>query len=117
MTAILGILIGIVAGIVSGAFGIGGATIVIPALVYFFKLTQHQAQGTALFLMLPPVGLFAVMKYYMRGNVVVDIALYVCLGFFIGAYFGASIVQPVSDVLLKRLFAVFLIAVAIRMMF
>ena len=117
MTALLGILIGIVAGTASGVFGIGGAVIIIPALIYFFKLSQHQAQGTTLLLMLPPIGLLAAIKYYMSGNAVVGIAVYVCLGFLIGGYIGASFVQPISDVALRRAFAVLLIVIAINMMF
>ena len=117
MTALLGILIGLAAGVASGIFGIGGAVIIVPALLYFFKLTQHQAQGTTLLLMLPPIGVFAAIKYYMNGNAVIPIAVFVCLGFLVGGYIGASIVQPINDVLLRRMFAGLLILIAIKMMF
>jgi uncharacterized membrane protein YfcA len=108
---------GLLAGVFAGAFGIGGATIIIPALIYFFHVNQHQAQGTALAALLPPVGLLAVLKYYYSGNVVVDVALYTAIGFFVGGFFGAVIVQPIPDDILRRAFAVYLMAIAIKMLF
>ena len=105
------------AGVFAGAFGIGGATIIIPALIYFFHFSQHQAQGTALAALLLPVGLLAVLKYYYSGNVVINVALYTAFGFFIGGFFGAAIVQPIPDLILRRAFAVYLIAIAIKMLF
>jgi hypothetical protein len=107
----------LIAGIFSGAFGIGGATIIIPVLVFFFSFSQHQAQGTALAALLLPVGLLAVLRYYYSGNVVINIALYTAVGFFIGGFFGAMIVQPIPDLILRRAFVVYLIAIAIGMLF
>ena len=105
------------AGAFSGAFGIGGATIIIPALVYLFSFSQHQAQGTAIAALLPPVGLLAALKYYYSGNVVIDVALYMAIGFLVGGFIGALIVQPIPDIILRRAFAVYLIAIAVRMLF
>ena len=76
------LLLGVVAGVAGGFFGIGGAVIIIPALI-FLGLTQHQAQGTSLAILLPPIGLLAVWQYYLKGNVKINIALLVCLGFFL----------------------------------
>ena len=67
--------------------------------------------------MLPPVGLLAALKYYYSGNVVIDVALYTAIGFFIGGFLGALMVQPIPDMLLRRAFAVYLMAIAIRMLF
>ncbi|MDE2217515.1 MAG: TSUP family transporter, partial [Planctomycetota bacterium] len=53
------LLLGLVAGILSGLIGVGGGVIIIPALVFLFGLSQHQAQGTTLALMVPPIGLLA----------------------------------------------------------
>ena len=55
------LILGLAAGVTSGFFGIGGATILIPILVFLFGLTQHQAQGTTLAIMVPPIGLLAAM--------------------------------------------------------
>jgi len=115
MSQILYIILGLVAGIFGGMFGIGGGTILIPALVYLFGLTQHQAQGTTLAIMIPPIGLLAALRYYYSGNVKLGMAGFICLGFFIGGLIGANFVQNLPDPLLKRLFGAFLLVVSINM--
>ena len=116
MDNILSILIGIVSGVSGGFFGIGGAIILVPALVYIFKFSQHYAQGTALAALLLPVGILAVIKYYKAGNVNIKIALFIGLGFFIGGLIGASLAQLVPNIMLKRLFGVLLLFVSIFML-
>ncbi|MBN1871766.1 MAG: sulfite exporter TauE/SafE family protein [Candidatus Omnitrophica bacterium] len=111
------ILWGLIAGIASGFLGIGGGIIIIPALVLIFGLTQHQAQGTTLALMIPPIGLLAAMKYYQAGNVNLKIALFVCLGFFFGGYLGASFVHHVPDVILRKVFGVVMLFVSLKLIF
>ena len=115
MNQILYIILGLVAGIFGGMFGIGGGTILIPALVYLFGLTQHQAQGTTLAIMIPPIGLLAALRYYYSGNVKLGIAGLICLGFFIGGLIGAHWIQGVGDLPLKRLFGIYLAFIAARM--
>lgn len=117
MNQIVLIILGMAAGIFSGIFGIGGGTILIPALVFLFGLTQHQAQGTTLAIMIPPIGLLAALKYYYSGNVKLGMAGLICLGFFIGGFIGASIIQKFPDLYLKRLFGIFLFFIAVRMIF
>ncbi len=116
MGAIIGyILIGLFAGTVSGFFGIGGAILIIPALVFFFKLDQQMAQGTTLAMMVPPVGILAALKYYQKGNVNLQIALFMCLGFVFGALIGAQYVTYIPSPLLKKLFGVLLMGIALKM--
>ena len=103
MTQVLYVVLGVVAGICGGMFGIGGGAILIPALVFIFGLTQHQAQGTTLAILVPPIGLLAALRYYQSGNVKLSIAAFVCIGFFVGGLIGANIVHNFSDVLLKRM--------------
>jgi hypothetical protein len=117
MSQFLYIILGLIAGIFGGMFGIGGGTILIPFLVYFFGLTQHQAQGTTLAIMVPPIGLLAALRYYYSGNVKLGMAGFICAGFFLGGLIGANMVHNVSDPLLKKLFGVFLLFVAIEMIF
>lgn len=115
MNYALYIILGIVAGVFGGFFGIGGGTILIPAMVYLFGLTQHQAQGTTLALMVPPIGLLAAMRYYYSGNVKIAMAVFICLGFFVGGWIGAHFVQSVPDTVLKKVFGIYLFFIAIKM--
>ncbi len=116
MNILLYVALGLLAGTCSGFLGIGGGTIIIPVLVYVFGLTQHQAQGTTLALMVPPIGLLAALKYYYEGNVNIQIAIFVCLGFFIGGLLGAYLVTPVPEPILKKVFGLFLMGVALKML-
>ena len=109
------IIVGLFAGIFSGFFGLGGGVIMIPALGLLFGLSQHQAQGTVLATMIPPIGLLAAIKYYYAGNVNIKIAAFMCLGFFFGGLIGAQGAHMVSSSLLKRLFGVLLLAISIRL--
>jgi len=111
------LVVGLVTGIMGGLFGLGGGTVLIPALVYFFKMTQHQAQGTSLAAMIPPIGLLAAIKYYQAGHVNIKIAALVAVGFFIGGFFGGALAQPVSDQLLKKIFGVFITIIGLNMFF
>ena len=56
--AFLAIAIGIITGVLSGLIGLGGRIFIVPALVYVFKMSQHEAQGTSLATLLLPIGLF-----------------------------------------------------------
>jgi len=115
MNAFLFILLGLVAGIFSGVFGVGGATILIPILVFLCGFSQHLAQGTTLAAMVPPIGLLAAWKYWQSGNVKLSVAGFICIGFFIGGYIGASFIQNVPEPLLKKAFGVFLLLVSLNM--
>ncbi|HBR14074.1 MAG TPA: permease [Candidatus Omnitrophica bacterium] len=115
MPHLLYILVGLIGGIFSGAFGIGGGAIMVPALVYLAALTQHQAQGTILAVLMVPVGALAVLRYYQSGNVKIDIALWIALGFIFGALIGANFVHGLPEAVLKRAFGVFLILMGIKM--
>jgi uncharacterized membrane protein YfcA len=115
MSQLLYILLGLVAGVLGGMFGIGGGSILIPALVFLFGMTQHQAQGTTLAVMVPPIGLLAALRYWQAGNVKVSIAAFICAGFFVGGLIGANIVQNVPEPALKKMFGLFLLLVSLRM--
>lgn len=116
-TGIQHILLGTVAGIISGFLGLGGGTIIIPALVLLFGYTQHQAQGTSLLLVALPVGILAAIKYYIQGNLLIKPGLLVAVGFMFGAYLGAEFAHKIPDVLLRKIFAIFMLLVSIKMFF
>ena len=117
MVNIVYLIVGGITGIFGGVFGLGGGIIIIPVLVYFFKMNQHQAQGTTLAALVPPIGLLAAIKYYQAGHVNVKIAALIAVGFFVGGYFGADIAQRISEPMLKRYFGIFLAAAGMYMYF
>lgn len=110
------ILIGFLAGLCGGFFGIGGGIVISPLLVYLLRFPQKLSQGTTLVVMLLPVMLPAVSAYWQSGNVDVKAACFIAIGFIVGSYSGGCIVQYLPDVILTKAFAVFLIAVAIKML-
>ena len=114
---ILLVVLGLAAGALSGLIGIGGGIIIIPALVLLFGLTQHQAQGTSLAVLLFPVGFLAFWNYYKQGYVNFKIALIVMLAFFIGGYLGSVIAVHVPEKLLKTGFGILIIVLGFRMVF
>ena len=114
---LLYLLLGLVAGIISGLIGIGGGTIIVPALVFLFGLTQHKAQGTTLALLVPPIGLLAAWAYYKEGYVDLKIAALICIGFLFGGLFGAKIATRLSNVVLERAFGIALLLISLKMIF
>jgi uncharacterized membrane protein YfcA len=111
------ILLGLVAGTLAGILGIGGAIFVVPALVFLFGWSQHMAQGTTLAMLVPPIGILAALRYYQAGHVDLRVAGLLCIGFFIGGFFGAQIANALSAETLRKVFGIALILVAIRMIF
>lgn len=117
MNNILYLLLGLFAGVLSGLIGIGGGTIIVPALIYLFGLTQHQAQGTTLALLIPPIGLLAAWTYYKNGYVNITIAIFICFGFFIGGLVGAKVAVGLSNEILRKVFGFVLLLIALYMIF
>lgn len=111
------ILLGAVAGILSGMIGIGGGTIIVPALVILFGFSQHMAQGTTLALLVPPIGILAVWTYYRAGYVDLQTAGLVCIGFVIGGFIGARIATNLSSAVLEKIFGIALLIISLKMIF
>jgi uncharacterized membrane protein YfcA len=111
------LLLGLIAGTFSGLVGIGGGTIIVPALVFLFGFSQHQAQGTTLALLVPPIGLLAAWTYYREGYVDLGVAALICAGFFLGGLIGAKLAIKLSDVTLERVFGVALLLISLKMIF
>lgn len=116
-TLILIIVIGVITGVTAGMLGIGGAIIMIPALVFFLGFNQQMAQGTSLAVMLPPIGIFATYNYWKAGQVDWKVALVLALTFIIGSYFGSRLALNIPQATLKKIFGVLLLLVAARMLF
>ena len=114
-TALLALAIGVVAGVLSGVFGIGGGVVVVPALVLLLGYGQKTATGTSLMALLLPVGVLAVVAYAREGHVNVRVGLLVAAGIFAGAYLGARFALGQSEAALRRLFALVLVGLAVRL--
>lgn len=113
------IIIGLLAGILSGVFGIGGGVIMVPLLIFLLGFNQYQAQGTSLAVLSVPVTFLAAYTYYKSGEDIVNwkYALIIAACFIVGGYFGSKIAVAINEQLLKKIFAVILLVVAIKMFF
>ncbi|AFL87377.1 putative permease [Terriglobus roseus DSM 18391] len=110
-----GLALGIAVGSVSGLIGLGGGVFLIPALTYFYGMSQKRAQGTSIATLLLPVGALAFWSYYKQGHADLKLALFIAVGFTIGGWFGGQYAQHLSDTALRRGFAVLLVALAIKL--
>jgi uncharacterized protein len=108
--------VGLAAGVAAGMFGIGGGLIIVPALIFLLGMKEKQAIGTSLAALIPPVGLLGATEYYRSGYINIKYAALIAVGLFIGAYFGARIVISMPDALIRRIYAIFLLAIAARML-
>ena len=116
-TILIIILVGITAGMLSGLVGVGGGIVIVPALVYFIGFSQKTAQGTSLGLILLPVGILGVLQYYKQGHVDFKIVGILAIGFLAGSFFGSKIALSLPQETVKKIFAVFMIIIAVKMLF
>jgi len=112
---VMALLIGSVAGILGGFFGIAGGVIIVPALVFLLGMPTKAAIGTSLGALLPPVGIFGAWVYWRNGSLEIRYAALLALGLAGGAYLGAFVATRLSGLVLRRLFALLLIGLAIRL--
>ena len=108
--------IGLMAGVFSGLFGVGGGVVVVPALILLLKVKHSEALGTSLAALVPPVGIFGALEYYRNGYVNIKYAALIALGLAIGAYVGARIVIGLPPGVVRRIYALFLFLLAIRLL-
>jgi uncharacterized protein len=116
-TMLIIILVGIAAGVLGGLVGVGGGIIIVPALVYFIGFSQKTAQGTSLGLIMLPVGILGVLQYYKQGHVDFRVVGMLAVGFLLGSYFGSKIALSLPQETVKKIFAVLMIIIAIKMLF
>jgi uncharacterized membrane protein YfcA len=109
-------LIGICAGLLSGFVGVGGGLIIIPLLM-LLGLSQHQAQGTSLAIMLPPIGILAAMNYHKEGFVEWKYALIIALTFIVGGYFSSKFAVKLDPKTLKRIFGFVMLIGGLKLIF
>jgi len=107
------LLLGLGAGVLVGLLGIGGGVVLVPAMVYLLGMDQHLAQGTSLFILLPPIGLGALREYWKQGQVDLRAGILCALGMLFGALGGSLVALPMSSRNVKGLFGCFLVLSAI----
>ena len=112
--------IGLAAGLLSGFVGVGGGLIIVPALVLFFGMSQLNAQGTSIAVLLPPIGVLAFLVYWSNPHVTINLwgAGVMALMLMIGAFFSSKLAVNIADpVILRRVFAVVMVLAAVNMFF
>lgn len=109
------LLIGVVAGLLSGVFGIGGGIVIVPALALGMGLDYKRAVGTSIGALLLPVGILAAREYWNAGHIDLRGAALIALGLTGGAWVSARFAQGITPALLQRGFAIFMVALAVRM--
>ena len=112
MTLII-LLLGLGVGVLVGLLGIGGGVVLVPAMVYLLSMDQHLAQGTSLFILLPPIGLGALREYWKQGQVDLRAGILCAVGMLFGAFAGSLVALPMPSRNLKGLFGCFLVLSAI----
>jgi len=110
------VTIGLTAGLLSGVFGIGGGVVIVPALIYLAGFTQHRATGTSLAVLLPPIGLAAMLEYYRRGDVDIHAAVVIAATVFVGGWLGARIAGRMAGPYLRLAFGVFVVTLGFYLM-
>lgn len=116
-TILILLAVGLAAGFLSGMVGIGGGIIIVPVLVYFLGFTQHEAQGTTLFMFLLPIGILGVYNYYSKGYVDFKTACVVATTFLLGSYFGSKLAVSLDQKLIKQIFGAIMIVLGAKMLF
>ncbi|MEZ5174197.1 MAG: sulfite exporter TauE/SafE family protein [Bacteroidia bacterium] len=117
ITLITLLVIGLFAGFASGMVGIGGGVVIVPALVYFLHLSQHEAQGVSIGMLLMPVGFLAAYNYYKSGNFHFSYSVLIGVTFVLGAFLGSKVSLRIDEVLMKRIFGIVMLLLSIKMIF
>ncbi|MGB8325350.1 MAG: sulfite exporter TauE/SafE family protein, partial [Candidatus Acidiferrum sp.] len=113
MTILIVLCLGLFVGVMVGLLGIGGGVVLVPALVYLLHYDQHLAQGTSLFIMLPPIGLGALREYWKNGQVDLRAGICCAVGFLLGGYIGGRIAVPMPSDQLRGIFGCFMVFSAV----
>jgi uncharacterized membrane protein YfcA len=117
MNATMGLVaVGLTAGVLSGLLGIGGAVVIVPALVLFFGFAQHLAEGTTLAALLPPVAILAIIPFYRHGFIDFRAAALICGGFFVGGLIGGNFAVSINAHTLQKMFGALLLIVGTKLL-
>lgn len=107
------LLIGAVGGSVAGLLGVGGGVLLVPMMVGLLGMTQHDAHGTSLAVVMV-IAIFAATSYAIFGSVNWTLVAIIGSGSVVGGLLGARLMARVPGRLLQRLFGVLLLLLAVR---
>ena len=106
-------MIGLISGGLGGVVGGGADAVIVPMLVALGVVSNYKmAVGTSLAMLLPPVGLFAVWKYYKSGNVKIWYAVWLALMFTLGSWLLSNVGVKLNKKRCRKIYAFFLISIA-----
>lgn len=111
------LLVGLAAGMLSGLVGVGGGIIIVPCLVFFLGFSQKMAQGTSLGILLLPIGVLGAFQFYKQGYIDIKVVAIISVAFIFGSYFGSKIALRLSQDNVKKIFALVMLLVAVKMLF
>lgn len=109
-------LIGLITGFANGLFGSGGGTVAVPAMEKYLKMEAQKAHATAIAVILP-LSLLSLCLYLPKTEVVWSDCLWVCVGGLVGGFLGAKWLKKLSGKWLHRIFGLFMLAAAWRLLF
>ena len=111
-------IISVMTGLITGVIGAGPEVLIVPLLAMFNILGSTKERiGTSLFMLLPPIGLFAAIKFYKKGYVNVHAALYMSLLFAISAGISAQYSVHLNENMLRKIFALFTVSIGVYYFF
>ena len=112
------LVIGLFGGILSGSLGVGGGVIMVPAMVFLLGMSQHEAQGTYLGMMIPPLAAFSAYNYWKAGHINWKFAVILMVTFALGSYIGSYFANYyLSGKTLRQIFGVIMLLTALKMIF
>lgn len=106
------IVVGMLVGVLSGMFGIGGGTVIVPALVWL-GLSQRNAAATST-LAIVPTSISGVVSYATGGHVDWLAAVLLFCGMFVGGQIGSWLLSRLPELVLRWIFVAFLVFVVIN---
>ena len=109
-------LVGVLGGFLGGLFGVGGGTVFVPLLMFLKGFDVHRTVGTSLLIIIF-TALSGTFFYGKAGMVDWKAAILVGAFSLLGAWLGTKLSLKLDVVMLQRLFAVFLVAIAIKLFF
>ncbi|SHK05924.1 sulfite exporter TauE/SafE family protein [Paramaledivibacter caminithermalis] len=110
------VFLGLLTGLTNGLFGSGGGTLLIPSMIFLLNMEDHKAHATAISIILP-LTIVSTYIYFKSGIVSYNITFRVVLGGVLGGYLGAKLLNRVPNFLLRKIFAIFMMIAAFRMVF